>query len=45
VIRKGGVNGLAWVGNGLGVAVMAALPERDIERVAMQVGEGLGVPA
>jgi anti-sigma factor RsiW len=44
-IQKGGVNGLAWIGNGLGVAVVAALPERDIERVATQVGEGLGAPA
>jgi anti-sigma factor RsiW len=44
VIRENGVNGLAWIGNGLGVAVVAALPERDVERVATQVGEGLGVP-
>ncbi len=44
VIRKDGVNGVAWIGKGLGVAVLAALPERDIERVATQVGEGLGVP-
>jgi anti-sigma factor RsiW len=44
VIQNDRVNGLAWIGNGLGVAVVAALPERDIERVATQVGEGLGVP-
>jgi hypothetical protein len=45
VIRRDTVNGLAWIGNGLGVAVVAALPERDIERVAAQVGAGLGAPA
>jgi anti-sigma factor RsiW len=45
VIGRGGVNGLAWIGHGLGVAVVAALPEGDIERVAAQVGAGLGVPA
>ncbi len=42
-IRDNGVNGLAWIGNGLGVAVVAALPERDIERIAAEVGEGLGI--
>jgi anti-sigma factor RsiW len=44
VIRKGGVNGQAWIGNGLGVAVVAAMPESDITPLATQIGAGLGIP-
>lgn len=44
VIGKNGMNGRAWIGHGLGVAVVAALPQRDLERVATQVGERLGIP-
>ena len=44
MIRKDGVNGRAWIANGLGVAVVAAIPERDIMPLATQIGTDLGTP-
>lgn len=43
VIQQNGVNGRAWIGNGLGVAVVAALPADDIARLAAQIGADLGI--
>lgn len=43
VIRQNNVNGQAWIGNGLGVAVVAALPAEDVARLAAQIGAALGV--
>lgn len=36
-IRKDGVNGRAWILKGLGVAVIAAMPDNDIARVAARI--------
>jgi anti-sigma factor RsiW len=44
LIQKNGVNGRAWIANGLGVAVVAALPERDITPLAAQIGTDLHTP-
>jgi anti-sigma factor RsiW len=43
-IRKDNVNGLAWIGNGLGIAVVATMPEADLARLASQIGNDLGTP-
>ena len=42
VIQKDGVNGQAWIGNGLGVAVVASVPASDIAALATQIGSDLG---
>jgi anti-sigma factor RsiW len=41
-IEQGGVNGRAWIANGLGVAVVADVPAADIARLATQIGVDLG---
>jgi anti-sigma factor RsiW len=38
MLRQDGVNGCAWIADGLGVAVVAAIPESDIERIVTQIG-------
>jgi anti-sigma factor RsiW len=43
-IQQDGVNGRAWIANGLGVAVVAAMPESAIAPAATQVGTDLGMP-
>jgi len=40
-IAKDGVNGRAWIANGLGVAVVAAMPDTDIMPLAAQIGSDL----
>jgi anti-sigma factor RsiW len=42
MLQQDGVNGCAWIVNGLGVAVVAALPKSDIERLVKQIGTDLG---
>jgi anti-sigma factor RsiW len=42
MIERNGVNGSAWIGNGLGVAVVAKVPADDIARLATQIGADLG---
>jgi anti-sigma factor RsiW len=42
--EKDGVNGCAWIANGLGVAVVAALPESDLAPLAARIGTDLGAP-
>lgn len=42
-IQRNGVNGRAWIANGLGVAVVAAVPAADIARLATRIGEDLGM--
>jgi anti-sigma factor RsiW len=42
MMRRDGVNGRAWISNGMGVAVVAAMPESDIARLATQIGADLG---
>jgi anti-sigma factor RsiW len=39
--QKDGVNGCAWIVNGLGIAVVAALPRDDIARLVKQIGSDL----
>ncbi len=41
-IEQGGVNGCAWIGNGLGVAVVAAIPAGDLVPLVKQIGTDLG---
>jgi anti-sigma factor RsiW len=43
-IEKDGVNGRAWIGNGLGIAVVATLPQSDLASLATQIGSDLGAP-
>jgi anti-sigma factor RsiW len=43
-IQRDGVNGLAWIANGLGIAVVAALPESDLTPLAAQIGSDLKTP-
>jgi anti-sigma factor RsiW len=43
-IQQGGVNGRAWIANGLGIAVVAALPESDLTPLAAQIGTDLKTP-
>jgi anti-sigma factor RsiW len=43
-IQKGGVHGQAWIGRGLGIAVVATLPETDIAPLATRIGTDLGTP-
>jgi anti-sigma factor RsiW len=38
VLQQDGVNGCAWIADGLGVAVVAAIPKSDIQRVVKQIG-------
>ena len=40
MLQQDGVNGCAWIVNGLGVAVVAAIPKSDIARVVEQIGAG-----
>jgi anti-sigma factor RsiW len=42
MMHGGGINGRAWIGNGMGIAVVAAMPESDIARLATQIGANLG---
>ena len=42
MIQQNGVNGSAWIGNGLGVAVVAKVPADDIARLATQISTDLG---
>ncbi|MDR3531506.1 MAG: anti-sigma factor [Rhodopila sp.] len=44
MIRKDGVNGQAWIANGLGIAVVSAMPESDITPLAAQIGTDLHTP-
>jgi anti-sigma factor RsiW len=44
-IQKNGVNGRAWIANGLGVAVVASMPESDITPLAREIGSDLHVPS
>jgi anti-sigma factor RsiW len=41
VFAKDGVNGCAWVVNGLGVAVVATLPKSGISQLVKQIGSDL----
>jgi anti-sigma factor RsiW len=43
-IEKDGVNGRAWIGNGLGIAVVATLPQNDLATLSRQIGTDLGAP-
>ena len=36
-MSEGGVNGCAWIADGLGYAVVAALPDEELDRVADHV--------
>jgi anti-sigma factor RsiW len=36
-MAQGGTNGCGWIGNGLGVAVIAALPDDELDRIAEQI--------
>lgn len=40
-IGQDGVNGRAWINNGLGIAVVAALPEQNIAAIATQISSAL----
>lgn len=40
-IRAGAVNGCAWIANGMGYAVVASLPDDELEHVADQVRQDL----
>jgi len=40
-IRGDGVNGRAWIANGLGIAVVAAMPDSEITPLATQIGTDL----
>ena len=42
MLQQNGVNGCAWIANGLGVAVVAAIPKSDIKRLVKQIGTDLG---
>jgi anti-sigma factor RsiW len=44
-IQKDGVNGRAWIGNGLGVAVLSTIPQSDLAPLATQIGSDLGAPS
>jgi anti-sigma factor RsiW len=44
MIEKDGVNGRAWIGNGLGVAVVATMPQSDLAPLATQISSDLGTP-
>ena len=44
MLQQDGVNGCAWIANGLGVAVVAAIPKSDIKRLVKQIGSDLGTP-
>ena len=41
-MRRGTVNGCAWIANGMGYAVMASLPDDELDRVADQVRQEVG---
>ena len=41
MLQQDGVNGCAWIANGLGVPVVAAIPKSDILRVVKRIGTGL----
>jgi anti-sigma factor RsiW len=43
-IQQNGVNGRAWIANGLGVAVVATMPVTDIAPLAAQIGTDLKAP-
>jgi anti-sigma factor RsiW len=43
-IQKDGVNGRAWIDNGLGVAVVATMPQTALAPLATQIGSDLGAP-
>jgi anti-sigma factor RsiW len=43
LIGKDGVNGHAWIKNGLGVAVVASMPEDEISSLAARIGTDLGI--
>jgi anti-sigma factor RsiW len=43
-LRRDGVNGCAWIANGLGVAVVAPIPESDIGRLVKQISADLQPP-
>lgn len=42
LIRKDGVSAQVWITDGMGIAVIAAVPEDDIARLATQVGAAFG---
>jgi anti-sigma factor RsiW len=44
-IEKDGVNGRAWIANGLGVAVVASMPVGEITPLAREIGSDLHVPS
>ncbi len=41
-MRRGAVNGCAWIANGMGYAVIASLPDDQLDRVADQVRQEVG---
>jgi anti-sigma factor RsiW len=43
-IQQDGVNGRAWIANGLGIAVVAAMPKSAIAPLAAQIGTDLHTP-
>jgi anti-sigma factor RsiW len=43
LIQEDDVNGRVWITNGLGVAVVAAVPAADIARLATRIGADLGL--
>jgi len=36
-LAQGTINGCGWIDHGLGFAVVAALPEAELERIASQI--------
>jgi anti-sigma factor RsiW len=44
MIRQNGINGRAWIANGLGIAVVASMPAGDITPLAAQIGSDLQAP-
>jgi anti-sigma factor RsiW len=43
-VQRDGVNGRAWIGNGLGIAVVATLPQAELAPLAARIGSVLGAP-
>jgi anti-sigma factor RsiW len=41
-MHRGTVNGCAWIANGMGYAVIASLPDDELDRVADQVRREVG---
>jgi anti-sigma factor RsiW len=41
-VRRGAVNGCAWIANGMGYVVIASLPDDELDRVADRVRQEVG---